>query len=371
MKIRINETQYITLTEAAGVPTNIVEVARQIYNHIMSLLKPSIDIEDFLTNEINLIGNFKINEYNFSKVNVEFRLNNLNDYQLTDKNIKLIILGMAQRGTREIFKNYNFVSTTNPNTVNLFINLAVNNETTTQDLIDSFNKDRVVVVSSLAHELKHAYDDVKQPIIKTPERVNYDIGSEKSFGDIQPINEFLRFMYFAHTTENLVRSTELYASLEELGITREEFYKFITNSNVYREYKQGSHFTYEHLRNELLKVIPEIKNTFDHNNIVYPNHATDDEIVDFTLKQFYKTLLNWKGGVMREILTTDFFEQFIGFDDKKEEYFKKYIKRISRFGDDYEKFFKYETKQINYICHKMMKKISKIFSLIKDKNPQQ
>lgn len=59
MKIRIKENQYITLTEAVGVPTNIVNIARQVYDNIMSLLKPSINIQDFLTNEIILKDNFK------------------------------------------------------------------------------------------------------------------------------------------------------------------------------------------------------------------------------------------------------------------------------------------------------------------------
>jgi hypothetical protein len=33
MKIKINENQYMTLTEAVGVPTNIVNVTRQVLNN--------------------------------------------------------------------------------------------------------------------------------------------------------------------------------------------------------------------------------------------------------------------------------------------------------------------------------------------------
>lgn len=371
MKIRIKENQYITLTEAVGVPTNIVNIARQVYDNIMSLLKPSINIQDFLTNEIILKDNFKINNYNFSKIKLEFRLKDLGDYNIKNDDIKLIVLGMSQRGTKEITKNFNFISTTDPKTVNLFIYLALTDKTTTQDLIDVFRQERIVLVSSLSHELKHAYDDFMRPNINTSERVNYDIGSEKSFGNIRPINEFLRFMYFSHTTENLVRPTELYASLEELGITREEFYKFITDNATYKEYKKGSLFTYEHLREELLKIIPEIKETFEHNSIDYPENATDDEIVDFTLQEFYERLINWKGGIMNQMLTDNFIESLMGFQGRKKKYFERYLRTINRFGDDYVKFFKYETKHINYVSYKMMKKISKIFSLIQSKNPQQ
>jgi len=109
MKIRIKENQYITLTEAVGVPTNIVNIARQVYDNIMSLLKPSINIQDFLTNEIILKDNFKINNYNFSKIKLEFRLKDLGDYNIKNDDIKLIVLGMSQRGTKEITKNFNFI----------------------------------------------------------------------------------------------------------------------------------------------------------------------------------------------------------------------------------------------------------------------
>ena len=120
----------------------------------------------------------------------------------------------------------------------------------------------------------------------------------------------------------------------------------------------------------MLKIIPEIKETFEHNSIDYPENATDDEIVDFTLQEFYERLINWKGGIMNQMLTDNFIELLMGFQGRKKKYFERYLRTINRFGDDYVKFFKYETKHINYVSYKMMKKISKIFSLIQSKNPQ-
>lgn len=370
MKIKIKENQYKTLTEAVGVPTNIVNIARKVYDNMMSKINSSTDIENFLKKGITLKDDFQINDHRFSKVNVKFNLENLDDYNLKDKNTKLIVLGMTHRGTVEMAKNFDYVSTTERDKVKLFVNLAVNRQTTMEDLTKEFTNDRVTLVYSLAHELKHAYDDAMNINVKTPERVTYQIGSQRSFGNIEPLNEFLRYMYFAHTTENLVRATELQATLEELDISREDFYKFITNNKTYSTYRDGIHFTYESLREKLLKVIPEIKETFDDNKIRYPENGDDEEIVDFTLHEFYTTLINWKGGIMNTLLTNDFLEAFMGFQGKKKKYFEKYINSINRFGDDYEKFFRYETKQINNICLKMTKKLSKLYSLIKDKNPQ-
>ena len=360
----------MTLTEAVGVPTNIVNIARQVYENIMSKIDTNTDIQKVLDKDITLKGDFQINDYRFSKINVEFHLENLDNYNLNGQDIKIIVLGMTHRGTVKMVKNFNYVSTTERDKVKLFINLAVNRQTTMEDLITEFTKEKVVLVSSLAHELKHAYDDVMNPNVKTPGRVTYQIGSQRSFGGIEPLNKFLRYMYFAHTTENLVRATELQATLEQLEISREDFYKFITNHMVYVMYRDGIHFSYENLREELLNVIPQIKETLDDNNIQYPENGTDEEIVDFTLHEFYETLVNWKEDIMRHMLTDDFIEAFMGFQGRKKKYFERYLNSINRFGDDYVKFLKYETKQINQICLKMTKKLSKLYSLIKDKNPQ-
>ena len=178
-------------------------------------------------------------------------------------------------------------------------------------------------------------------------------------------------MYFAHTTENLVRASEIFAALEENGITKKDFYNFITNHKTYTMYKEGSELTYEGLRNELKSIVPNIKKTFDDNGIYYPKNISDDDMVDLTLLKFFETLLNWKAGIMNEFLSNNFLEMMLGFSGGKQNYFENYLKKIGRFGGDYERFFKYEINQIRHISRKMMKKISKLYSLINEKNPSE
>jgi hypothetical protein len=60
-------------------------------------------------------------------------------------------------------------------------------------------------------------------------------------------------------------------------------------------------------------------------------------------------------------------EGVFGFMGKKQKYFEKYLNSVERFGDDYEKFFKYEINQTRKICLKMTKKLSKLYSLLKEK----
>lgn len=373
MVIKINETQYKNLNEAVGVPTHIVDVARQVFDKIMSGLKPTTKLLSYLNKTIKLKGDFQINDYKFKTINLNFDIDNINDYNIPTgvETPKVLLRGMTHHGTVEMDSTFNYKSNRDLNNVDLSISLSVGPDTTTQDLIDEFNKEKVVMVSSLAHELKHGYDESVNQKIYTHNRVDYKIGSRRRFGNIPPLNDLLSYMYFAHTTENLVRATELYAALEESGISREDFYKFLTNHKVYENYKKGANLTYEDLREELKSTIPKIKETFDDNNMDYPENATDDEMVDFTLKKFYEVLLNWKEGGMSELLADNFKEQVFGFSGSKKMYFENYVKKINRFGDNYDKFIKYEINRINNICYKMMKKLSKLYSLIQDKTPQQ
>jgi len=371
MKIRIKESQYNRLNEAVGVPTNIVSVAQQLYDKMMSELNPKKNLRSLLKKDIVLKGDFQINDYKFKTIKISFNVDDINDYNLPEgQNPKVLVTSMTHHGRIEMNAKFNYERIQDINNVELSINFAIDNDTTTQDVIDEFNKERVVMVSSLAHELKHAYDESVNPIVNTRKRVDYQIGSQRQFGNIPPLNKLLGYMYFAHTTENLVRATELYAALEESGITKKDFYKFITNHKVYENYKNGANLTYEGLKEDLKEIIPLIKETFDDNDIYYPQNASDDEIVELTLTQFFKILLQWKGGLMKDFLSNgDFMESLFGFRGAKQRYFDKYLSKITRFGEDYERFFRYEINQTRNICFKMMKKISKIYSLIKDKNP--
>ena len=59
MIIKINETQYKNLNEAVGVPTHIVDVARQVFNKIMSGLKPTTKLSSYLNKTIGIFDLYK------------------------------------------------------------------------------------------------------------------------------------------------------------------------------------------------------------------------------------------------------------------------------------------------------------------------
>ena len=55
-----------------------------------------------------------------------------------------------------------------------------------------------------------------------------------------------------------------------------------------------------------------------------------------------------------------------GFTGKKDEFFKKYLQRLEKYYGDFEKYFKYEEKMFNFVATKMIKKISKVYSMAKN-----
>lgn len=369
MKYIVTESQYRKLNEEVGVPTNIVEIAQKLFDKMMLKLKPNVNLGMFLHKPITLKGDFQINNYKFNTIQLKFNVESLDDYTVDENNRKKVfLLGMTQISSIEMTNDFNYTSNREMNKIDLSINMAIDNDATAQDVIDEFKKERTVMVSSLAHEIKHAYDEFADPKVNIGKRVDYKIGSRRQFGDIKPLNTLLNYMYFAHTTENLVRATEIFAALEEEGITKAEFYKFLTNHKVYDAYRTGSNLTFEDLKKDLKSMAPKIKETFDNNDISYPKNASDDDMVELALMQFFKVLLTWKASDMREFLSDNFFESMMGFHGDKQKYFDRYLSKITRFGGDYEKFFKYEINQTRNICLKMTKKLSKLYSLLKEKN---
>ena len=59
MKYVLTESQYKKLNEAVGVPTNIVDITRQLYDKMMSELKPTTKLKSFIKKPIVLKGNFQ------------------------------------------------------------------------------------------------------------------------------------------------------------------------------------------------------------------------------------------------------------------------------------------------------------------------
>ena len=96
----------------------------------------------------------------------------------------------------------------------------------------------------------------------------------------------------------------------------------------------------------------------------------DDDVIKLILRIAYFEISNQKINTLSNILTTDFREELFGFDpnSKKGKYFDSNIQKISKYQNNYIDFYKTEIEKFNKIGNLMIKKISKLYSMAKDRN---
>jgi len=123
-------------------------------------------------------------------------------------------------------------------------------------------------------------------------------------------------------------------------------------------------YSYDILRDGIIEDIQKVKDLFDRVGFDYEG-KTDSEIADKTITLIAVNFRNWMGDRLKNKLTTNFIETFLGFRGDKEKYFNKIVKEINKQQENPEKFIKNEIKLMNYVGNNMIKKISKLYDLAK------
>jgi hypothetical protein len=247
--------------------------------------------------------------------------------------------------------------------VKLSIGIAHPENSTVEDVKKYFKENATSLVTSLAHELKHSFDDFKDQRTSVKNISKY-LGIQKTNFPFKPISNFLFNLYFIHSIENLVRPTEFATLMKLNNVNKKDFYNFVTSSEMYGNLKNAYNFSYEKMTEELKKDIPNIKSFLDRLGVDVPD--TDDEIVDELLRLLYVNLVNNTISTVKELMTNNFLENLFGFSGDKDKFFDKLARIFSKFSDRELDFFKYEEKNMKHVSSKMMKKISKLYDLAND-----
>ena len=102
-----------------------------------------------------------------------------------------------------------------------------------------FTKEKVKTTSIMAHEIMHRFNKQKQKTDLIGRGAEYQTYSSSglNFG-IPVINDFMRYSYYIQGAENLVRPPEIATRMIESGITKEQFYNFLTEDETYVELKK-------------------------------------------------------------------------------------------------------------------------------------
>jgi len=356
MKLKESE-----LEEALGVPENIIETSRIIYQQLIDYLeKNQSTFEELNDLEIKLKGDYQIKNHHFDEIEFGFR-----NYVHDGENIDL--MGMAQSSSAKTTKKFRTKIVSPKNKVNLIITLIGNENLTTEDVIKYFEENQTKIIRILAHEIMHFFHGVMKRKESLKNRVSYNVASSFRFADIETLNNFLFLSYFINSIENIVRPTEIATEMSLTGVSKKDFLNFLTNNEVYKYLKQAQNFTYENLRESLKNELPKIKEmmTDAGENI---DDYTDEKAIDKTFLVFLYNISRISAEQMFERLVNTPLEVVMGFQGEKDIFFRKYLNEIEKYKDDPETFFKKEEKKFHNISSQMIRKISKLYDFAKSKN---
>jgi len=343
------------LREALGVPKNQVETSVEIYKKIMEIIPKNYDIEKLDGFTKKFTGVFEVGDITFNRVNFEIDIEGISG--------ELDLIGIATSEKSRLSNDFKVENLTT-GTFNISFRYGVTTETTGEDLIRDMITDKLEYIGSISHELKHFYDNRKIGPTPLKKRIKYETASSGGVSNITPINEFIHYIYYANAIESLVRPSEFAALVKAGEIDKKQFYKFLISTRTYERLNRMKNYSYDILRDGIIEDIQKVKDLFDRVGFDYEG-KTDSEIADKTITLIAVNFGNWMGNRLKNKLTTDFIETFLGFRGDKEKYFNKIVKEINKQQENPEKFIKNEIKLMNYVGNNMIKKISKLYDLAK------
>jgi len=372
MNILITEEQYKRLSseikEALGVPEGILDAGEEIYDLIVQELEDfNGDIDDLNNDGLEIDKDFTIGGHDFNKVTVKFDI----EEHPEAKNVDMA--GMSSENQSELDDTIVLRSVRDPQEVIIGFKFYIEPGKGVEEITNYLKKYRTEDIPSLSHELKHAFRDVKQKGDSLSSRASYmsNQSLRDSFGFIPEIRDFAFNSYFIHSIENVVRPTELASEMRMNNVSRKEFLKFFLNTEIVKKLKEIQNFSYDRLKEQLLSEenIDSIKKLFDVIDDDYEG-KTDEQIVGRFLRLYLVNVTNKKNDLVNQFLTSSFAEMMFGLRGDKDKFFRKYVAQTTKFGDDYDAYFRNEEKYFHRVATMMFKKLAKLYAMAKNNSPE-
>ncbi len=367
------------LSEAVGVPEGIIESAEELYEIILNLLKGMDDYDTRQTfTEDNL--DLTISDYKINDLELFVEINEMDDY---DGPLVMASAGVANKFNFD--KKILMKIQESDNTIELQLSfVSSGDDWNAKEVYDFFRRDRVDLISVIAHEIKHKFDKQKKTTDLIGKDADYQAYSSSglNFG-IPVINEFMRYSYFIQYVENLVRPTEMATRMKLNNITREQFKDFFENDKVIKELKEIRDFSYENLIEKLYEQMDRIDALLEHAGVPYEN-MDEEEKIKTIMNLVYVNLINSKRDIF-DRMTEDSNSKIAGFmrmlgmghmvkdngdDEGLQKVRHKFLSHLARYQNKEEQFFVDECERFNYVSTKLIKRLGKIYSLIPDEKEQ-
>ncbi len=348
------------LDEAVGVPEGIIDSAKKLYAQVINQIGTK-GFDEPITQDVK--EQFKFNT-NIKIVNLNIVSVDLNvylEFHDVDK-IFFTQAGFASQ-TNIDYGEFKFIKNNNVGFSEFKLKFALpeGKEFTTDDILNFIALNEEETVSTLAHELKHAYDEYVLGYETITDRVNYaSITKFHGFG-LPSIRNFFHYLYLATNAEIVVKPTEIASRMEHNQINKKEFLSFLLKDKTYNEFKYMSEITFEKFYQEILEDEDRIIHLFERSNIEVPESTT--ELINNLFNYLYVEFINNKLDILKDVLTENISEHILGLQGPKHEYFVRTMKKFTKYKNNPEDFFNNEIKYLNFIGNKMLKRLSKLYSI--------
>ena len=360
-----------TLNEALGVPANIVESSKYIYEKLLNskieytLITDNDFDYDTDKNQISFVGDIKIGDELYSKVIFYLKVRPHEKAKFVE------IVGLSLVG--DIKKVRNKLINVKSDVITITIDFVCPGKMDGNDIEPTISdknikegikkiliNDKDKVISSFSHELKHKYDNDKKQNIDVLELSSYAIKKELIGMPVKPMHNFSFYLYFISVTETLVRPSELSALIQTKQITKQNFLNFIKDNDTYKTLNDIKNFKYEDFYRDLFNYIEYIKPMIPREKIV---NKSDEEIVDIFLTGVREFLQNQTSARISGYLSDAFsqFSEMIGFSIGNP-VVKKLKNKIFKYNNN-EDFYRSEILYMNKAADFSIRKIAKIYDM--------
>lgn len=391
--------RFDNLHEAVGVPTGITTLASKLFSSILEKLdssQVSFDIEDgdpkkyrFETREVTI--NFmlplegKINDYEVREFSVKIAIHEVNRPTEESPEVTGAYFSPKIDIDRKSFK-MKYISS---DRIDLGIRLefpwtnSVSKSFWTEQVAKLIRENKSEVISSLGHELMHSYDlAFVKGGTEFEEIADYQGVSNLRFG-IPTVDKFFFYLYFMSKCESVVRSAEIASRMEAQGTTQEQFSEFIQKNQTWTMLKDISKWTYTGFRQELIDNVEKIKESLNHNKIG-TDGLSEEQVADLIEELMLNNIFSAKSETLDDLLEDPKYSAYdnelmrmvakmtgraIEEDpdlEEKRRFMKSFAERMKKDMKDPKKYFENKERMFNFESNKLLKKISKLFSMATD-----
>ena len=355
------------IKEVVGVPAGILKSAEQLYTNLVNAFEDTNDMEFVFRGtykeEFSFPTKFKINELDITSVDV------LVNYNVVE-NDKLEIAGAGYMGELGVnYRRFMVIFMNEPNEVNLSMDFLIPNdrEIVFEELVEYVYENKSIIVSSLAHELKHAYDSFKRPNRKITTQADYQANTKADGYGIGAFRKFYMMLYLATTIEQLVKPTEVASRMNIGNINQKDFLEFLLKDRTYEDFNDLRNYSMDELISDLLKQEKKLRSFDQFKNL------SQEEFINQLLKVGYISLTQEKIDSIEEFVLrdNDRLLNMMGVDTPNMEYFLKQVNNYKKYTNNPQDFFTKEIKFLNIVGDKMIKKLGKLYSIANEDDSEQ